>query len=213
MAADIPHVSLRIKSYNFTASKSPMPSALLVKNMVCSRCIMTVEDILRRTGITYDRVLLGEIQLPQPLTAAQKEALIPQLQAVGFELIDSHSTILIEKAKQLIIRRARCETDAKDTQLALSRYLSDHLHYEYTHLSSMFSSVEGRTIEQYYIEQRIERAKELLVYGQMTLSEIAQELGYSSVSHLSAQFKKITGLTPSHFREVGASRRQSLDRL
>lgn len=190
-----------------------MPATLLVKNMVCTRCIMTVEDILRRTGIAYDRVLLGEIQLPQPLTATQKDALVPQLHAVGFEIIDSHSTVLIEKAKQLIIRRARCEVEAREAALTLSRYLSDHLNYEYTHLSSMFSAVEGRTIEQYYIEQRIERAKELLVYGQHTLSEIAHQLGYSSVAHLSGQFKKITGLTPSHFREVGAARRQSLDKL
>lgn len=190
-----------------------MPATLLVKNMVCTRCVMTVEDILHRTGIAYDRVLLGEIDLSQPLTDAQKDTLLAQLQAVGFELIDSHSTVLIEKTKQLIIRRARCEIDPREAALTLSRYLSDHLNYEYTHLSSMFSAVEGRTIEQYYIEQRIERAKELLVYGQHTLSEIAHQLGYSSVAHLSSQFKKTTGLTPSHFREVGAARRQSLDRL
>lgn len=190
-----------------------MPGILLVKNMVCTRCIMTVEDILRRTGIAYDKVLLGEIHLSQPPSASQKEALVSQLQAVGFDLIDSHSAVLIEKAKQLIIRRARNEASPADMALTLSRYLSDHLNYEYTHLSSMFSAVEGRTIEQYFIEQRIERAKELLVYGQHTLSEIAHQLGYSSVAHLSSQFKKTTGLTPSHFREVGAARRHSLDRL
>ena len=103
--------------------------------------------------------------------------------------------------------------DEKENKTKLSNFLSDKLHHEYTYLSSFFSSVEGRTIENYFIEQRIEKAKELLVYGQMTLSEIAYELEYSSVPHLSSQFKKITGLTPSHFKQVGMQKRKSLDHI
>ena len=120
---------------------------------------------------------------------------------------------MIEKIKQLIILKARNKLDEKESKLKLSAYLSNHLHHEYTYLSSLFSSVEGRTIENYFIEQRIENAKELLIYGQMTLSEIAMELEYSSTAHLSSQFKKITGLTPSHFKEVGAARRKALDKV
>jgi len=100
-----------------------------------------------------------------------------------------------------------------ENKINLSTLLSEKLNYEYTHLSSLFSDIEGRTIENFYIEQRIEKAKELLVYGQKTLSEIAFELQYSSTAHLSSQFKKITGLTPSHFKEVGAAKRKSLDKV
>jgi AraC-like DNA-binding protein len=181
--------------------------------MVCTRCVLTVEDILTKASIPYAKVLFGEIHLSHELTKQEKEILIAELEKVGFELIDGHTTVLIEKAKQLIIKKARNEDDKSEAKPNLSRFLSDKLNYEYTHLSSMFSAIEGRTIEQYFIEQRIEKAKELLVYRQLTLSEIALELNYSSVAHLSSQFKKITGLTPSHFKEVGAARRKSLDKV
>jgi len=182
--------------------------------MVCNRCVMTVERILEKTGIPYHKVLLGEIHLAgQLLTATQKKLLQSRLSEVGFELIDTHVSALIEKIKQLVILKARNELDQKESRMNLSRLLSDKLHYEYTHLSSLFSSVEGRTIENYFIEQRIEKAKELLVYGQMTLSEIAFALEYSSTAHLSGQFKKITGLTPSHFKEVGTAKRKALDKI
>ena len=111
------------------------------------------------------------------------------------------------------MKKARNEVDKKEIKMNLSAYLSDKLHYEYTHLSSLFSEVEGRTIENYFIEQRIEKAKELLIYDQMTLSEIAFELEYSSTAHLSTQFKKITGLTPSHFKNVGIEKRKALDKV
>lgn len=186
---------------------------LLVKNMVCQRCIMTVEGILNQAAIPFQKVIFGEIHLQQELIDAQKEVLRTELERVGFELIDNHTTQIIEKAKQLIIKKARNEDDKKESKLNLSKFLSDKLNYEYTHLSSMFSAIEGRTIEQYFIEQRIEKAKELLVYQQMTLSEIAYELNYSSVAHLSTQFKKITGLTPSYYKEVGAARRKALDKV
>lgn len=181
--------------------------------MVCHRCVLAVEDILHKTGIGYSKVLFGEIHLTSGLHEEQKEMLREKLDRVGFELIDNHMGGLIEKVKKYVIKKARNDVDEKDSKIKLSNYLSGKLHLEYTYLSSLFSSVEGRTIEKFFIEQRIEKAKELLVYGQMTLSEIAYELEYSSVAHLSGQFKKVTGLTPSYFKEAGASRRKSLDNI
>jgi AraC-like DNA-binding protein len=186
---------------------------LLVKNMVCRRCILAVEDILHKAAIPFQKVLFGEIFLKDDLTADQKKLLQEEFAAIGFELIDDHIGGLIEKIKTLVIKKARNEVSEDEKRLKLSNYLSQQLHHEYTYLSSLFSSVEGRTIENFFIEQRIEKAKELLVYGQANLSEIAFELEYSSVAHLSNQFKKITGLTPSHFKTVGASRRKSLDSI
>jgi len=186
---------------------------LLVKNMVCHRCVLAVEDILHNTEIPFSKVLFGEIHLTGELPEEKKEMLREKLAGIGFELIDNHLGALIEKIKTHVIKKARNDVDEKDNTMKLSNYLSDKLHHEYTYLSSLFSSVEGRTIENFFIEQRIEKAKELLVYGQMTLSEIAYELEYSSVAHLSTQFKKITGLTPSYFKELGASRRKSLDSI
>lgn len=186
---------------------------LLVKNMVCHRCVLSVEDILQKESIPYDKVIFGEIHLPGELSADQKDRLTKRFAAVGFELIDNQSSAMIEKIKQLVIKRARNEADEKDSQVKLSHYLSDKINYEYTYLSSLFSSVEGRTIENYFIEQRIEKAKELLIYGQHTLSQIAFELDYSSVAHLSAQFKKVTGLTPTYFKEIGLAKRKALDKV
>jgi len=186
---------------------------LLVKNMVCHRCVLSVEDILNKAAIPFHNVVFGEIHLLQNLTPEDTAHLSAKLKEVGFELIDNHLSGLIEKIKMHVIRKARNEVEPKESRVKLSAYLSEKLHYEYTHLSSLFSAVEGRTIENYFIEQRIEKAKELLIYGQMTLSEIAMELDYSSPAHLSTQFKKTTGLTPSYFKEVGMARRKSLDQV
>jgi AraC family transcriptional regulator len=189
------------------------PPTLLVKNMVCHRCVLSVENILHSAGIPFLHVTFGEIHLDRELKPEEIQTLTAKLKAVGFELIDNQMSGLIEKIKMLVIQRARNETDKKEARINLSTFLSQTLHYEYTHLSSIFSAVEGRTIENYFIEQRIEKAKELLIYGQMTLSEIAFELDYISPAHLSTQFKKTTGLTPSHFKEVGQAKRQALDKV
>lgn len=186
---------------------------IIVKNMVCHRCVRSVENILINAAIPFHKVIFGEIQLANELTREQKEDLSAKLKNEGFELLDSHMSELIEKIKMHVIMRARNEVASKEVKLNLSAYLSDKLHYEYTHLSSTFSEVEGRTIEDFFIKQRIEKAKELLVYGQMTLSEIAFELDYSSTAYLSTQFKKITGLTPSYFKEVGNVKRKALDEV
>ncbi|HOZ88500.1 MAG TPA: AraC family transcriptional regulator [Bacteroidia bacterium] len=190
-----------------------MPVVLSVKNMVCYRCVLAVEGILKEAQIPYQQLLIGEIHLGQTLSATQKQQLSGRLNNIGFELIDNHLSALIEKIKHLVIKKARNEVDKKDKPLNVSFFLSGKLHYEYTYLSSLFSSVEGRTIENYFIEQRIEKAKELLIYGDKSLSEIAYALEYSSTAHLSSQFKKVTGLTPSHFKSVGLQKRRALDQV
>lgn len=181
--------------------------------MVCHRCVLAVEDILRSEAIPFQKVSFGEIHLHEKISQHQKEALSKKLTAIGFELIDNHTVGLIEKIKTLVMKKARNEVDEKERRKKLSNYLSEKLNHEYTYLSSLFSSVEGRTIENYFIEQRIEKAKELLVYGQLTLSQIAFDLEYSSTAHLSTQFKKVTGLTPTYFKEIGVAKRKSLDKI
>jgi len=186
---------------------------LFVKNMVCHRCILAVEDVLIKGAVPYKEVRIGEIHLSKGINRDQLEPVGVELAKIGLELIDNRTSGMIERIKQLVIKRARAETGGSDKKMKLSAYLSQHLHHEYTYLSSFFSSVEGRTIENYFIEQRIEKVKELLVYKEMTLSEISFELEYSSVAHLSNQFKKITGLTPSHFKQVGTQKRKLLDKI
>jgi len=186
---------------------------LVVKNMVCHRCTLAVEEVLRDSAIRYDQVITGEIHLPEDITSEQNDLLRKNLSKIGLELIDNRMSGMIEKIKQLVLKKARNEVNEKEMKTKLSSFLSTHLHYEYTYLSSFFSSVEGRTIENYFIEQRIEKVKELLVYKEMTLSEIAFEMDYSSVAHLSNQFKKVTGLTPSHFKQIGSMKRKLLDQV
>lgn len=177
--------------------------------MVCGRCIKVVHNILCELKIEHGPVLLGEVTLSGELANDKKHQLQERLQEEGFELIDNKKTRIIERIKQLIIQRVSSELD--ETGDNLSSYLTAQLHLDYPYLSHLFSSVEGITIEKYYIAQKIERAKELLVYDELSLSEIAFKLGYSSVQHLSNQFKKVTGLTPSHFKKIGAERRNPLD--
>jgi len=186
---------------------------VLVKNMVCHRCVLVVEDILRSRSIPFQKVVIGEINLAESFSANQRDELMTAFVKVGFELIDSHTGALIEKIKQVVLKRARNEGNEMENNIKLSYYIVGKVNHEYTYLSSLFSSVEGRTIENYFIEQRIEKAKELLVYGQLTLSQIAFDLEYSSVAHLSKQFKKITGLTPTYFKEIGITKRTSLDNI
>jgi AraC-like DNA-binding protein len=186
---------------------------LVVKNMVCHRCVLAVEEILAKAKIIVDEVSVGEIHLRNALSDSERSTLQEELAKIGLELTDNRTGDLIERMKNLILLKARNEVSNKERDLKLSVYLSERLHHEYTYLSNLFSTIEGRTIENYFIEQRIEKAKELLVYGQMSLSEISYELDYSSVSHLSSQFKKVTGLTPSHFKKVGVAKRKALDQV
>jgi AraC family transcriptional regulator len=179
--------------------------------MVCGRCIKAVHNILCDLKIDHGQVLLGEVPVSGQLSASQKSRLEERLREDGFELIDDKKTRTIEQIKRLLIKRVNSELDESTDNL--SGYLTSHIHLDYPYLSHLFSSIEGITIEKYFIAQKIERAKELLVYDELSLSEIAFKLGYSSVQHLSNQFKKLTGLTPSHFRQVGAERRKPLDNI
>lgn len=181
---------------------------LFIKNMVCPRCIAAVESTLNDLGITPLYVRLGEAHLatiPTPSIIAELDA---RLKRQGFELLDDTRHRQIAQIKTLIIERIHHRADQRSS---LSHYLSRQLHREYSQLSKLFSETEGITIEQYAILQRIEKVKELLTYNEMSLGQIADELDYSSVAHLSAQFKKVTGLTPTQFRAQGI--RRPLDSL
>lgn len=184
---------------------------LHIKNMVCNRCIMVVRQELEQLGLHPGLVTLGEAVLDRELTAAEKETLMQRLQALGFALINDRKSRLIEKIKTLIVELVHRQNGALHSNL--SDYLVSQLHHDYHYLSNLFSEVEGTTIEKYFIAQKIERVKELLVYDEWSLSEIADRLHYSSVAHLSAQFKKVTGLTPSHFKNIRSARRKPLDDL
>jgi AraC-like DNA-binding protein len=156
---------------------------------------------------------VGEINLQEKIAEEQYALLSSRLADIGLELIDNRMSGLLEKIKHLVIKKARAEVNKEEGKMNLSAYLSQNLYHEYTYLSSLHSSVEGRTIENYYLQQRIEKVKELVVYKEMTLSAIAFELGYSSDTHLSNQFKQITELTPSHFKKIGSMKRKLIDQV
>jgi len=174
---------------------------LAVKNMVCGRCIKVVKDILDETGISFNTVELGKIKTNEEITATQYEILKKKLVSEGLDLMEDEKAMLAEQIKNIIVDLVY-NKDLNDLKKNLSVYLSETLHKEYTALSQLFSSLENTTIEQYFILQKLERVKEMLVYDHLSLSEIAWKLGYSSVAHLSAQFKKTTGVTPSGFRKM-----------
>ena len=176
-------------------------ATLYIKNMVCNRCIMVVKQELERQGLHPEKVTLGEVTIKEDkLHEAQQTDLDSALMNLGFERIDDRKARLIEAIKNKIIQMIH-HTDKVDLKFNWSSVLSEELHYEYNYLSNLFSSVEGITIEQYIIRQKIEKVKELLFYDELNLSQIADRLGYSSVAHLSAQFKKITGFTPSELKK------------
>lgn len=179
--------------------------------MVCNRCKMVVKSELEKLGYKPTNISLGEITLEKELTNQEKEQIDKTLQSVGFSIIDDKKSRLIEKIKTLIVELVHQNNNELKTNL--SDYLSNQLHNDYKYLTTLFSEVEGATIEKYFIAQKIERVKELLVYDELSLSEIAYKLNYSSVAHLSAQFKRITGLTPSHFKDIRTEKRRPLDDL
>lgn len=183
-------------------------SKLLIKNMVCPRCITSVENILKEENIPFSNVSLGEVDLKVPINISQRNKLLKQFEKIGFELIETRLNSIVEKIKISIINYINNLNDER--KLKLSNFILKELPYDYSYLSDLFSSVEGITIEHYFINQRIEKVKELLVYDQLNLTEISYQTGFSSVHHLSSQFKKITGLTPSYFKKVGTIKRKSI---
>src|ERR1700730_8309537 len=178
---------------------------LLITNMVCRRCILTVESILSDLHIPFSTVTLGEVNLSRELQKEEKNEIESRLKKAGFELIETRINKIIKDIKQLAMEYL--DEGSNDHKLKFSSFVTKKINYDYSYLSDLFSSIEGVTIEQYLITQRIERVKELLVYDQLSLTEIAYQTGFSSVHYLSAQFKKVTGLPPSHFKKIGDEKR------
>lgn len=184
---------------------------LYIKNMVCDRCIMAVRRELDMLELTYKNIQLGEVELMAAPDKEQLQTLEKNLGSIGFELLDDKKSRIVEKIKNIIVSVIHRNEDGQN--LKLSALLEEKLQMDYHYLTTLFSSVEGVTIEKYAIKQKIEKVKELLMYGEKSLSDIAYEMNYSSVQHLSVQFKKTTGLTPSEFRSLKENSRKPLDKL
>ncbi len=187
-------------------------TTLYIKNMVCNRCKLVVKQMLEEVGLHPLEVQLGEVQLGETLEPGQVAHLEEKLEALGFELLDDKKQKTIERIKTAVIELIHTQNDQM-SRVNHSDYLAEQLARDYSYLSSLFSEVEGITIEKYIIHQKIERVKELLMYDELSLSQIADLLHYSSVQHLSNQFKKVTGLTPSHFKQLKEKKRKSLDEV
>ena len=179
--------------------------------MVCNRCILVVQNELDKLGIEATNIKLGEITLKKDLTTKEREELENVLDPLGFQVIDDKKSRMIEKIKNVIIDLVHHQDN--DAKTNLSDVLSNALHHDYNYLSNLFSDIEGTTIEKYFIAQKVEKIKELLVYDELSLSEIADRMNYSSVAYLSNQFKKVTGLTPSHFKQIREDKRKPLDKV
>jgi len=186
---------------------------LLIKNMVCGRCIKVVKEELEKLGLDVRSIVLGEVVVNSILNELQIDNIKKILEDNGFELIEDKRARIIEKVKLVILNLVRNDEEENPTEENYSDYIVEKIGLDYHYLSTLFSSVENITIEQYIILQKIELAKELLKYGELTLSEIAYKLGYSSVQHLSNQFKKVTGLTASQFKKMTENIRKPLDHL
>lgn len=184
---------------------------LYIKYMVSLRCKMMVKEELKKLGLHFIVVDLGEIDIMEDITLDQRKALKIGLLESGLELMDDKKAVLIEKIKNVIIEMVHYSDELPKTNY--SDYISEKLNHDYTYLSNIFSEVKGITIQQFIIVHKIERAKELLLYDELNLTEISYKLNYSSVAHLSNQFKKITGLTPSHFKQLKDKRRNPIEEL
>lgn len=184
---------------------------LYIKNMVCDRCKTAVQRELDKNKISYQNLELGEVDVSEELSDKKLGQFSTDLKTLGFELIEDKNARIISKIKNAIIQLIRDPEALHQTKLSV--YIREKLHKDFDLLSSTFSEIEGITLEKYFIGQKIERVKELLVYDELTLSQIAADLGYSSVNHLSSQFKKVTGLTPTHFKKIGAQKRKALDKI
>lgn len=184
---------------------------LSIKNMVCPRCVLSVEQILIKNKLAFSNIRLGEVELTKPASTGQIESLKADLQAVGFELLDDQRKQQIEQIKTLLI--AKAQSGNIEEHFTISKFLTASIHKDYSHLSRLFTEVEGITIEQFFILQKIEKAKEWLAYNEYSSNEIAFKLGYSSGQHLSSQFKKVTGMTPTEFKKIGSLHRKPIDNL
>lgn len=184
---------------------------IYIKNMVCNRCEMAVKNILEQMKIPLQSMQLGEVEILINLDETEKKMLSHHLNVLGFELLDDKVSKTIERIKNLIIDVVHYQNEK--LKINLSSYIAEDLKQDYSALSNLFSETEGITIEHYFIAQKIEKAKELLIYNELSLSEIAFQLNYSSVAHLSNQFKKTTGITPTQFKQLKDKKRKQIDEL
>lgn len=179
--------------------------------MVSTRCKMVVKEELKKLGLHFIVVDLGEVDIMEDITGGQREQLKASLLSSGLELMDDKKAVLIEKIKNVIIEMIHHTDEVPKTNY--SDYIAEKLSFDYTYLSNIFSEVKGITIQQFIIVHKIERIKELIIYGELNISEIAWKMNYSSVAHLSNQFKKITGLSPSHFKQLKDKRRSPIEEI
>ena len=179
--------------------------------MVSNRCKLAVKDTLKELGLHFIVVDLGEVEIMEEITSEQRELMKIALLNSGLELMDDKKSVLIEKIKNIIIEMVHVSDEIIKTNF--SDYLSERLGHNYTYLSNLFSEVQGTTIEQFTIAHKVERIKELIIYGDQNITEIAWKLNYSSVAHLSNQFKKVTGLSPSHFKKLKIKKRTPLEEI
>ncbi|WP_396168589.1 helix-turn-helix domain-containing protein [Flavobacterium sp.] len=184
---------------------------LFIKYMVSTRCKMVVKEELKKIGLHFVFVDLGEVEIMEDLSDDQRALLRKGLLNSGLELMEDKKAILIEKIKNVIIEMVHYSEDIP--KVNYSDFISEKLNHDYTYLSNIFSEVKGMTIQQFIINHKIERAKELLLYDEYNLTEISYKLNYSSVAHLSNQFKKVTGLTPSHFKKLKEKRRNPIEEI
>jgi AraC-like DNA-binding protein len=179
--------------------------------MVSNRCKMAVKEELKKLGLHFIVVDLGEVEIMENITMVQREQLKKVLLDSGLELMDDKKAMLIEKIKNVIIQMVHHSTE--NIKVNFSDYLSEKMNHDYTYLSNLFSEVQGTTIEQFIISHKTERIKELIIYGELNITEIAWKMNYSSVAHLSSQFKKVTGLSPSHFKQLKDKRRNPIEEI
>lgn len=177
--------------------------------MVSTRCKMAVKEELKKLGLHFIVVELGEVEVMENITVDQREKLKTGLLDAGLELMDDKRAVLIEKIKNIIVEMVHYADEP--IKVNFSDYLSDKLKHDYTYLANLFSEVQGSTIEHFIIDHKIERIKELIIYDELNITEIAWKMNYSSVAHLSNQFKKVTGLSPSHFKQLKVKRRNQIE--
>ena len=179
--------------------------------MVSTRCKMVVKDELKKLGLHFILVDLGEIEIMEDISPEQREELKIALLSSGLELMDDKKAMLIEKIKNVIVEMVHYSDELP--RVNYSDYISEKLNFDYTYLSNVFSEVKGVTIQQFIIVHKIERIKELIIYDELNMTEIADKMNYSSVAHLSNQFKKVTGLSPTHFKQLKDKRRSPLEEI
>ncbi|MCD6115461.1 helix-turn-helix transcriptional regulator [bacterium] len=184
---------------------------LYIKYMVSLRCKMMVEEELKKLGIRYVIVELGMVNILEDITQDQRDQLKKNLLKSGLELLDDKKSILIEKIKNVIVEMIHYSDELP--KVNYSDYISEKLGYDYTYLANTFSEVSGITIQQFIINHKIEKVKELLLYNELNLTEISYKLHYSSVAHLSNQFKKVTGLSPSFYKQLKQKRKKNLENM